>query len=286
MSRRWSWALVRTNALVCVACLVAPAVARADAATCVDAANRAQTAIEQKHLVEAQSAAATCAAKECPDVVRADCVRWSKQVRKDIASVVFRVVDRTGTEVAGARVAVEGQGAHHEVAAGELLELDPGSYTAKFARGSLRADSNVSLATGEKSREVVLLTEATTEARDKPTGKSAQTPLWPWPWIAGGVAVVGLATFGLLQASSSSKFNDLEETCGAKGSGAGCPEDDVDGVRRQVVASGVGLGVGLVAGAAAIVLFMMEPKPQKAQSLLAPPRLAPARQGAAVLFAF
>lgn len=155
-----------------------PVLAHADAAACVEAADQTQNALEQKHLLDAQTAATRCAVKECPDVVRADCNRWLKQLRRDIPSAVVRVVDRSGTEVADAHVEIRASagGAPREVAAGETVELDPGAYTVAFSQRGMHGDATVTLAAGDKTREVVVLVEATTAS--KSTGKSEVA--WRW----------------------------------------------------------------------------------------------------------
>lgn len=275
----------RVGGALAVAVLVGAAFlaasARADSATCIAAADRAQSALESKKLVEAGEAASVCAAKVCPDVVRSDCNRWLKQVRREVATAVFRVVDRNSVEVAGARIEAEGPWGRRQVVTGERVDLDPGSYKLTYDLGSVHGEKSVVLGIGEKNDGIVILAEPVVAPATKPG--SSQGPATPWPWVAGGVAVVSLTTFGVLQLTSSSKFSELEETCGRKGTGAGCSDDAIGGVKTQVAISGVALGVGLVAGAAAVVSYLLEPKAAKA-----PPaaRFVPQRGGGAVSFAF
>jgi hypothetical protein len=85
---------------------------------------------------------------------------------------------------------------------------------------------------------------------------SETTPLRTWAWVAGGVGVAGLATFGIFGALNNSKFDELESEC----KDGHCPPDrggDIDtGETYQTVAN-VGLAVGIVGVATGAVLFVL-----------------------------
>lgn len=76
-------------------------------------------------------------------------------------------------------------------------------------------------------------------------------------WATGGVAVVGLASFGVLYGLASDRHAYLEDHC-TRTRDAAC--DDARAVgRTQEGAAYVALGVGVVAAAVAIVSFVVAP---------------------------
>lgn len=78
-----------------------------------------------------------------------------------------------------------------------------------------------------------------------------------YAWIAGGVGVAGLATFGVFGAMASKTHGDLEDKCGS----GPCPTDESDliskGKQRQTIAN-IGLIVGAVGVAASATLFVLD----------------------------
>lgn len=76
-------------------------------------------------------------------------------------------------------------------------------------------------------------------------------------WATGGVAVVGLASFGVLYGLASDRYAYLEDHC-TRTRDTAC--DDARSVgRTQESAAYVALGVGVVAAAVAIVSFVVAP---------------------------
>ncbi len=103
-------------------------------------------------------------------------------------------------------------------------------------------------------------TAAPSPAQDAPQGT---TTLRPYAIAAGGVAVVGLATFAIFGLMAKGTHDDLEARC----KGGVCPSDPADdasaGKTQQTIAN-VGLVVGALGLAGAGVLFFAEPKPARA----------------------
>jgi hypothetical protein len=75
-------------------------------------------------------------------------------------------------------------------------------------------------------------------------------------YVAGGVGLAGLATFGVLGVMNDSKFSDLESACPNNR----CPPDQQDNIDQgklyQTIAN-VGLGVGVIGLGASAVLFLL-----------------------------
>ena len=78
-----------------------------------------------------------------------------------------------------------------------------------------------------------------------------------WAYVAGGVGVAGLATFGIFGAMSRSKYNDLESSC----PGGLCPADrqsDIDAGKRDQTIANIGLIVGVVGLGTGTALYFLD----------------------------
>jgi len=81
-------------------------------------------------------------------------------------------------------------------------------------------------------------------------------PLRTWAYVAGGVGVVGLATFAIAGAMARSTYDDLNSAC----HGGPCPPDKAgeisSGKTKETIAN-AGLAVGLLGVAAGATLFVL-----------------------------
>jgi hypothetical protein len=106
--------------------------------------------------------------------------------------------------------------------------------------------------------------------------RSEPTSLRPYAYVAGGVGVLGIATFAIFGLMSNSAYSDLQSACHP-----GCPSDKHDEVSRgrteQTVAN-VGLAAGLVGLAAGATLWFLS-VPQDTRSSGAALVIAPAYVG-------
>jgi hypothetical protein len=85
---------------------------------------------------------------------------------------------------------------------------------------------------------------------------SSGVPLRTWAYVAGGVGVAGLATFGIFGAMSNSAYNSLDSSC----PNHACPpgkQSDVDAGKRDQTIANVGLVVGVVGLGAGVTLFIV-----------------------------
>jgi hypothetical protein len=84
-------------------------------------------------------------------------------------------------------------------------------------------------------------------------------------FVAGGVGVLGLATFAIFGAMEKGTYNDLRTAC----QGGPCPAgkaDDISKGRSQETIANVGIAVGLVGVAAGAVLYIVSAPPKAATS--------------------
>ena len=89
-------------------------------------------------------------------------------------------------------------------------------------------------------------------------------------YIAGGVGVAGLVTFGVFGAMNNSKFSQLEDECPSK---TNCPadlQDTADTGRTYQTVANVGLVVGIVGLGTGAVLYFLSGQEEKEQASSTP----------------
>jgi hypothetical protein len=151
-------------------------------------------------------------------------------------------------------------------ALGTALPLEPGTVvvTAQAPSGaSARAD--VTLTPGSASEVELKLAMPAADAPAPPPPPApvvhvetpaSGVPLRTWAYVAGGVGVAGLATFGIFGAMSSSKYSSLESSCPGRRCGPGGQDDVNAGKSFQTIAN-VGLVLGVVGIGTGTTLFLL-----------------------------
>jgi len=244
----------RVLALVAsLACLAPIRLARADGAACADAAERAQKARKANKLLDARGLVAVCAAPTCPALVKTDCQTWLLELDKEIPSIVVRA-RRGGRDVTEGDVEVDGR-ALASALDGHATPLDPGRHEVRYRRGAESLVETVVLSSGEKNRMVAFeLTpppSPTAEPAPKAPGRDATkepAPSQTLGWVFGGVALAGIATFGVFQGLGQSDYASAKDGCGVDRT---CDDATLSPIRTKLTVSGIGLGVG-VAGLVAL----------------------------------
>jgi hypothetical protein len=103
---------------------------------CIDAHEQSQLLRRGGHLLQARDGFKLCSQRECPEVVRTDCVRWFLDVGRELPSVV--VAAREGeTQVVDASLYVDGRLVSERLN-GVPLELDPGLHRFRLVRSGSR----------------------------------------------------------------------------------------------------------------------------------------------------
>lgn len=145
---------------------------------------------------------------------------------------------------------------------GTPIPMDPGSHQFSVsAKGRTTRGYEVVLVEG-KTATLVLTPEAVGTRSKLPTKvpEAPGTSYGPWPWVAGGVGVVGLAVGGITggitlheKSVFSAHCNEVKKTCDAQGKAAG----NTGRVLGPVSTAGLVLGgVGIVTSA---TLFVLRP---------------------------
>jgi hypothetical protein len=130
--------------------LLAPAIARADAESCVAASDDGQKLRDEGHLRAARAKLATCAAEECPSPVRANCVQWLDDVDKRTPTVVIAATSK-GKDATDVVVSIDGAVVTQHL--GGAIPLDPGQHKIRYEHaGDPPQDDAIVLREGEKDR--------------------------------------------------------------------------------------------------------------------------------------
>jgi len=150
-------------------------------------------------------------------------------------------------------------------ALGGDIPVTPGTVTVVVSSGGAEvARQSVAVSTGDRKTIVIDAlpnrepVPAPVEMHEVPTVTVDRSPrgLRTAAYVAGGVGVVGLATFAVFGALEKSTYNDLQSACNA----GPCPPEKADdistGRSRQTIAN-VGLVAGIAGLAAGAVLFVL-----------------------------
>lgn len=139
--------------LVLGALVLAPAIARADAESCVAASDEGQKLRDEGHLRAARAKLATCAAEECPSPVRANCVQWLDDVDKRTPTIVLAATSQ-GKDATDVAVSIDGAIVAQHLD-GNAIPLDPGTHKFHFEHaGDPPQDETIVLREGEKDRAI------------------------------------------------------------------------------------------------------------------------------------
>lgn len=242
--------------LVALAAVFAAREAHADdgADACVASYEKAQTLRKESKLREAKEQAAVCAKDTCPALLAKDCTRWFGEIEASVPTVVFDVRAATGAELVDVKIEMDGKPLVGKLD-GKAVAVDPGEHTFTFdAQGFKPGEQKVLVREGEKSRK---LSQKLERVEGAPLPPGALPPARPIPagvWIFGGTSLVALGVAGVFGVQGLSKKSDLD-ACGRA-----CPPEDVNSMSSSFAISDVALGAGVVAGLAALYLFVTRPE--------------------------
>ncbi len=258
-------------ALTVVALLggTASVTARADTMeACVRPSLRGQELRDAHKLIEARSSFLACSSEACPHELQKECVKWLDEVNARLPSVSISARDEEGRDVVDVRVIVDGKLLVPKLD-GTATAVDPGEHVFRYEPRTYAAvEEHVLVREGETNR---LLTVRLRRAAPEPASprraaldvlpgtETTEQPSRPVPvpaFVLAGVGVIGVGTFAFFGATARSKLSDLRDTCGPTQS---CAQGDVDTVRRDALVANIALGVGVVALAGALWLFLQRP---------------------------
>lgn len=249
-----------------VALLLPASAARAEKDACITAYEETQTRRKDGKLLDAKREAAICARTECPAMLVKDCVRWLAELEGSIPSVVLDVRRPSGEELTDVHVSVDGVPIADRLD-GKAIPLDPGRRAFRFeAEGATPVERVVVVREGEKHRKISVVLHGDASS---PDGARGARPIPKGVWIFGGASAVALATSAVFAIDGFAKKGDLED-CKPR-----CAPSDVDAMSASFTVADVMLGAGLMAGAAAVWLYLTRPSVDRGGSGRAQPWIAP-----------
>jgi hypothetical protein len=259
--------------------LLHASLASAELPPCIDAHTAGQTARNEGHLRRAAQLFTDCGADaKCPLQVRMDCSKFLDQNNKSLPTVIFAVVDSDGKDIMDVKVFSDAE----QVATSlncRAVELDPGPHHLRFVLPEGRElTEDVLIREGEKQRLVRVSAGSTTPSLAPPDSASPSPPI-PAPaipfhaeaappalrpsgrppvgaWIAGGGAVLALATGVTLGLVGAGKQDQLEQ-CRPN-----CPNSKratYDNAKAIFLGADISFGVAAVATGVATWLFLSRP---------------------------
>jgi hypothetical protein len=201
-------------------------------------------------LLEAAAELETCIADGCAEFVREDCGRWLDEVERATPTVVPRFVDERGRDVVEVALFVDDRAIATRLD-GKPIALDPGAHRFRFERaGHPAVERSFTIASGEKGRTLLVALEpapAPAPAVPSPPVEPSGGSIHPAAWALGAVSVVG---FGMLIGFGVHSLT-LEDCSPA------CSDEQVDDIVLERAIADVGLGVGLGALGAAVLVAVL-----------------------------
>jgi len=224
---------------------------------CASAAEAAQNRRSEGKLLEARRQLLVCARDVCPGLVKTDCTTWLGEVEASIPTVSVHARDDRGRDLVDVLVVIDGT-TMPRAPAGTALRIDPGPHRVRYeASGFSGIEQTVVVAEGERNRllEVVLTPSAArSEPEPRPVEAPRRAPIVPL--AVGGVGVVALAAFAVLEIDAQVEYRAIQDGCGAAST---CAPDDVDALRTKFIAAGAGMAAGVVLIGVGAVLLLTRP---------------------------
>jgi hypothetical protein len=246
-------------ALAAAGLCLAPSASRADeASACARAYEHGQQLRMAGRLSAAAKELATCVA-DCPAVLAKDCRTWQGELVRETPKLTVRVLGSDGCEAKSVRLRLDDE--RESFGPGQRIDVDPGKHklTALPLQGAAH-DEVFSVSLGEdKALDVLLDGKACNSPGASAPIPPAESPAATRPtpvltWILGGVGVAAVGAFAGFGAWGLSQRGDLDDRCKPS-----CPGEDVDAMYRTYLVADISLAIGVVALAAASIVYLTRP---------------------------
>jgi hypothetical protein len=230
---------------------------------CVSNHRQSQVKRNEGDLLAARTALLACSQSECPAIVRKDCSQWFGEVDRDVPSVVVTV--RAGANDVEATLYVDGNEQPPEIFS-RALELNPGRHHFRIqpSKGPSQ-ERDLVLAPREKARslsfEIAPVGAAAPAAAAAPSRSlPLERPVPLVSYVLGGAAIALAAGGGVLGALALSDRAELAEPITQGGCSPYCSDDQVSSTKSKAIVADVLLGASVVAGATALVTYLLRPE--------------------------
>ncbi len=223
--------------------------ARADS-SCISAYEQTQTLRKDGKPLASKAQAAICSRESCPALLTKDCTKWLSELEAVIPTVVIDARTPTGAPRSDVRVKVDGAPLAEKI--DKPIALEPGTHTFLVeADGAPAVERTLALKEGEKNKKLTVTLATPSESVEAKSTPSRPVPIGVW--IFGGASVVALATSAVFAIDGLGKKSDLD-ACKPR-----CAASDVDAMSSSFTLADVALGAGVMAGAAAVYLYLTRP---------------------------
>jgi hypothetical protein len=259
---------------------------------CASAAERGQAARLAGRLVQARNEFRVCGARQCPQIVQEDCLRWLSEINQELPSVVFRARDGRNRDVISVRVYVNGKLLVEELD-GKAIALDPGRYDVRYetASGAV-GEETVLLRLGERLRELSVRFSEALESNgtlappkpplppaserprrpsSKPVSRSDRQPARSdtLGYVFGSAALASFGAFAYFELEGQDRYHELQAGCGRTRS---CAEEEVNAARTDFILAGSFLAASAVLLGLSTWQFL-SPSHQSSSARVGPRRL-------------
>jgi hypothetical protein len=201
----------------------------------------------QNKLIASRERFQTCAASDCPPIIRKDCLEFGAAVEQNLPTLRLQARDPQGRPVEGVDVDLDGVRLRADLVQ-QLIAVDPGDHLFRFrAPDETTVSVSVRAKTGEKERIVVA---------EFPNPERRKTDPWPTVTYAlagvGGLGIASFVGFGLAGKSLEHELDDCAPNC--------TNHRTADRMHTRYLIADISLGVGMLSLGAAAYLFFTHPK--------------------------
>lgn len=222
---------------------------------CIAAAESGQQLRSSSKLLDARKAFGACTANACPAVIRRDCGRWIDEIDLATPTITVKLLDAAGAEVAEGRVLVDGEPLLR-AADGRATPIDPGAHRFTWQRDEGSAiEEQFIVREGEHNRVLVLRVPPPPLGPPPPVAPREPHERTALPWVVGGAGLAVTAVGGIFWGIGLNDRSTLSSTCA---SAHACSLSDVEASHTKLVIGDILVGVGLVAIAGAVFLYLRE----------------------------
>jgi hypothetical protein len=233
-----------------------------DTDDCSHAYELGQRFRQQSKLLEARSELVNCAQDRCPAMLRKDCVGWLAEVAEATPAIAIQARGSDGCDRPLATTWIDGSLVSHG-AEGRPIDIDPGPHAVRVEVDGAMIEQIVVVSAGDRRRVVTLFAAGAGAIcgvfappllrLDPPVAAPQREGARPVPalvYVLGGAGLVGLGVGGGFGIAGWSQKSTLDPCKG------NCSNRDVDTMQRTFLVSDVAMGVGIVALAAATVVYL------------------------------
>lgn len=247
---RRSSGCIALGLLLCVAMHENLARAETTKLECADAYERAQHLDQAGSFVEAREQLLICGSSSCPAHLQRDCVAWLAPLTAKTPTIVVSVRDAAGQPRLDAGIAVDG--VPIPVSIGRAVPVNPGRHALRVEVPGTSAVTKEIVAREGFTNQAIEVTfeRAAASPAPPPSATVARSSTPVAAWVAGAVGVAGLAGFAYFGSSGRAAEGELDR-CTPR-----CSDDQVDRVQTRYLLADLSLVTALVAGGAAVWLFV------------------------------